>query len=77
MSCREFADFLSDYVSGVLPDPVQRSFEHHLGICENCQRYLRHYRESIALGRAAFDDLDATVPTDVPEDLNAAILAAR
>jgi anti-sigma factor RsiW len=77
MTCREFADFLADYLAGDLDASVRAAFEHHLEICINCQRYLAHYRESSALGRAAFADLDAVVPDDVPEDLIAAILAAR
>jgi hypothetical protein len=31
----------------------------------------------VALGKRAFDDDDAAVPADVPEDLVKAILAAR
>jgi anti-sigma factor RsiW len=77
MTCREFADFIGDYESGALPEPARASFERHLTRCLNCQRYLTHYREAVALGRAAFEDEDAAVPGNVPEDLIAAILAAR
>jgi hypothetical protein len=35
------------------------------------------YRETIALGKAAFRDPDAAVPGDVPEDLIKAILEVR
>jgi anti-sigma factor RsiW len=77
MTCREFAEFMADYLSRELAAPVRASFDAHLEICVNCQRYLVHYRESTQLGRAAFSDPDAPVPPDVPEDLIAAILASR
>jgi anti-sigma factor RsiW len=77
MTCREFAEFLGDYLSGDLSVDVRSSFDRHLALCVNCQRYLAHYRETAVLGRAAFDDVSAAVPPDVPEDLIAAIVAAR
>jgi anti-sigma factor RsiW len=77
MTCRDFAGFLDSYVAGALPTEILRRFERHLSVCPNCQRYLTQYRDAIALGRTAFDDLTATVPPEVPEDLVAAILAAR
>ena len=77
MTCRDFADFLADYLAGDLPKDVLASFDEHIAVCPNCVRYLAHYRESIALGRQAFRDLDAGVASDVPEDLISAILAAR
>ena len=69
MTCREFPDFLDAYLSGELPPAVLASFEHHLELCSNCVRYLDHYRQSIELGRRAFDRSSAEVPDDVPEDL--------
>ena len=77
MTCREFADFLADYFAEELPACRLDSFEHHLAICMNCQRYLAQYRDTVALGRVSFADLDAAVPDDVPAHLIAAILAAR
>lgn len=77
MTCREFANFMADYLSGELDGSIRTAFDHHLEICVNCQRYLTHYRETIRLGRSAFADLDAPVSTDVPEDLIAAILSTR
>jgi anti-sigma factor RsiW len=66
-----------DYLSGELPAASRADFETHLSICTNCQHYLTSYRETISLGRRAFDDDDASVPPQVPADLVAAILAAR
>jgi anti-sigma factor RsiW len=77
MTCREFADFLAEYLAGELPSGVQVRFEEHIAVCPNCVRYLAQYRESIALGRQAFQNLDGGLSSDVPEDLVAAILTAR
>jgi anti-sigma factor RsiW len=77
MTCREFAEFLADYLANELPSDVEASFERHMRNCPNCRRYLASYRETVALGRKAFDDESASVPTDVPEGLVQAILQAR
>ena len=77
MTCREFADFMADYLSGELPPDARAHFEHHLSLCVNCGRYLMSYQETVKLGRKAFEDDDADVPATVPEDLVNAILAAR
>ena len=77
MTCREFADFMGDYLADELPPALRGAFDHHLSLCVNCQRYLASYRETVALGKQAFADADAPVPADVPEELIKAILAAR
>jgi hypothetical protein len=77
VTCREFADFMADYLSDDLPVEVRRRFDYHVSICANCQKYLSSYAESVKLGKRAFDDEAALLPGDVPEDLVQAILAAR
>lgn len=77
MTCREFADFMADYLSGELPAESRQQFERHLQLCENCRKYLTGYEESVKLGKRAFEDEDAAVPADVPEELVKAILASR
>lgn len=77
MTCRELTDFIADYLSDMLPAETRTQFEHHLALCGNCVRYLAGYRATVALGRQAFDDLDAEIPASVPEDLVKAILASR
>jgi anti-sigma factor RsiW len=77
VTCREFTDFLMDYFSNELALEARSSFEAHLRVCSNCERYLTSYRESVALGKRAFDDQDSKVPSSVPEELVKAILAAR
>lgn len=77
MTCREFAEFLGAYFSGDLQPDVRSAFERHVSRCENCERYLAGYKETIKLGKAAFADVDDAPPENVPTDLVAAILAAR
>jgi anti-sigma factor RsiW len=77
MTCSEFADFLSDYLSGELPAATRAEFDRHLGVCSNCRTYLASYKSTADLGRRAFEDQDAEVPSDVPPDLIKAILESR
>jgi anti-sigma factor RsiW len=77
MTCREFVDFLMDYLSSDLPEATRSEFERHLNDCPNCVRYLESYKVAVELGRTAFDCEDGEVPEDVPEELIQAILAAQ
>lgn len=77
MTCRELADFIVGYLERELPADVQAAFDGHLQRCPNCRAYLSAYRSTIELGRRAFEDDDADVPADVPEELVKSILAAR
>ena len=77
MTCREFAEFIMDYLTGELPADTLAAFEGHLRGCRNCRRYLAGYEETVKLGQRAFDDDDAPVPGAVPEDLVRGILAAQ
>ncbi|MCA9510281.1 MAG: zf-HC2 domain-containing protein [Myxococcota bacterium] len=75
MNCREFVDFLMAYLDEEL-EPVARDvFEGHMGACPSCKDYLDTYADTIRLGRLAC--ADDGVPCDAPEELVAAILAAR
>ena len=77
MTCREFADFMMDYLTGELPADVVSSFERHLSRCPNCVTYLAQYRATITAGKQAFASDSALLSDEVPEDLVQAILASR
>jgi anti-sigma factor RsiW len=77
VTCREFADFILEYLDGGLPPGIGAAFERHLSLCPNCHTYLSQYRATVAAGREAFADQDAGLPDDVPEALIQAILATR
>jgi anti-sigma factor RsiW len=77
LSCREFIEFIMDYLDGTLSSGESAVFEFHLGICPDCVHYLESYRETSRLSVEALRDPGATVPDDVPEDLVRAILELR
>lgn len=77
MTCKDFIEFLIDYVEGGLPKDQQTRFEEHLAVCRSCVAYLSNYRDTLSLSKAAFADPEGPVPEDVPEELVAAILSSR
>ena len=77
MTCREFADFIMDYLAGELSANAREPFEYHLSRCQNCQQYLAQYKSTVQAGRLAFQNLDEELPADVPEDLIKAVLSSR
>jgi len=77
MTCKDFIEFLLDYIEGGLPKAQQALFEEHLSVCSSCVAYLSNYRDTLALSKAAFFESDGPVPEEVPEDLVAAVLSAR
>ena len=72
MTCRDFADFLVDYIDDALPGAVRRQFEQHLDECPDCVSYLQQYRDTIRLTAHASEDV--TIP--MPDDLVRAIVLA-
>jgi anti-sigma factor RsiW len=76
MNCREFTEFLDDYLFGNLPAEERAVFEMHLAECPWCVAYLDGYQKTIQLERAAFA-AEAPPPADAPQELIQAILSAR
>lgn len=77
ITCSEFEEFIAEYFEGELPLDQRKIFDMHLKVCPDCRAYLKAYRNTIALSRAAFEKPEAGVPDDMPDDLVTAILAAR
>src|SRR5262249_12971784 len=78
MNCREFTEFLHEYLFGNLPAGERSEFDKHLAECPWCVAYLDSYRKTIELEQAAFASPgDAPPPSDAPEELVQAILRAR
>ena len=77
MTCRELIDFLMDYLDGDLPEGQASAFEEHLDICPACVDYIDGYKKTIELGQAVCAEEDEALPTNIPDDLIQAILAAR
>jgi anti-sigma factor RsiW len=78
MNCREFTEFLHEYLFGNLSDEERAEFDKHLAECPWCVAYLDSYRKTIQLEQAAFSAIEnAPPPDDAPEELIQAILRAR
>ena len=78
MNCREFTEFLHEYLFGNLPAEERTEFEKHLAECPWCVAYLDSYQKTIVLEKVAFAaPEDAPLPAGVPEELVQAILRAR
>jgi len=77
MTCREFLDFLMDYLEGELPRAESETFETHMRDCPPCVTYLDTYRETVRLGKELLCPADDSIPEEVPAGLVEAILAAR
>jgi anti-sigma factor RsiW len=77
ITCREFVEFLIDYLDNALPDEQRREFDRHMAMCPACVAYLKTYQQTIAAGRAALGEPDGPLPDEIPADLVKAILAAR
>jgi anti-sigma factor RsiW len=77
LTCREFVEFLGEYLEGRLPPGQLARFGGHLAACPACVSYTRSYRDTVRLGRSVLSNTDETLPGDVPEELVRAILAAR
>jgi len=78
MNCREFTEFLHEYLSGNLPADERAAFDAHLAECPWCVAYLDSYQKTIQLEQAAFAAADdEPPPADAPEELIQAILHAR
>jgi anti-sigma factor RsiW len=77
MNCREFVDFLMDYLDGQLPPEQLAVFQRHMDRCPPCVAYLQSYQQSVLMGKAVCTCPEDDVPDRVPEQLVHAILEAR
>lgn len=77
LSCREFEDFVLDYLDGALSERQHKQFKLHLRLCRECRQYVQAYKRSIEVSQAVCSSADVQLPEDVPEDLIKAILKSR
>ncbi|HVS38187.1 MAG TPA: zf-HC2 domain-containing protein [Gemmataceae bacterium] len=78
MNCREFTEFLHEYLFDALPVEERAEFEKHLAECPWCTAYLDSYKKTILLTQNAFAaNGNGPPPADAPEELIQAILRAR
>jgi len=77
MKCKDFNDFLGEYLDETLDEKQRSVFEAHMQICPPCFGYLDQYKDVVRMGKVCCEDPAAEVPADVPQSLIKAILAAR
>lgn len=77
MTCKEFEDFILEYLDDELSVQQRADFNLHLRMCRECRQYLQAYQRSIDVDRAVFTSSGNSLPGDVPEDLIKAILKLR
>ncbi len=77
LTCKEFDDFMVDFLEGGLPVWQKFNCWLHVKMCRECAPFVQQYRRVVALGKNAFDSPDSAVPDSVPEELVKAALAHR
>ena len=77
ITCREFEDFILDYLRHDLPLRQRLIFDFHLKMCPECRDYLRAYKDTIEVLQRVYERDEAPLPEEVPEDLIEAVLAAK
>jgi len=77
LTCKEFDDFMVDYLGNGLSVWQKYMCWLHVKMCRECAHFVREYKRTIDLGKAAFQDMDDAVPDSVPEELVKAALAHR
>jgi len=77
LTCKEFDEFMMNYLEGDLPVWQKYMCWLHIKMCRECAYFVRQYHRVVALGQNTFDFPDDPVPDSVPEDLIKAALAYR
>lgn len=72
LTCKEFDDFLTDFVDGNLPLRQRLSMHMHLSLCKDCRDFVEEYRRALHLGRSACRTDESL--GEVPEALVQAVL---
>ncbi len=70
--CRKVVELAFAYLDGGLGPQERRAFESHIADCINCWRFLKTYRETVALGQQLREE---TIPPDVYERLETFVRA--
>ena len=66
LRCQEMVDLIVDYLEDTLEPSLRHAFEAHIADCQNCWRFLKTYRETIALGQQLRGE---AIPPDMRERL--------
>lgn len=77
LTCKEFEAFVIDYLVGDLPILSNLKFWIHLKVCKDCRSYLKAYMQTVNLEKSFFENLDDSVPVDMPDELVESILKLK
>ena len=77
MTCREFDEFVMDYLGDELPAETRMEFDRHMSLCPPCVAFLQDYQKTIEIGKIVCAHPEDPVPDAVPEELIRAILSSR
>ena len=77
LTCKEFDDFMVDYLEDGLPVWQKFMCWLHVKMCRECADFVRDYERAIRLGQNAYDAPNERIPDFVPEDLIKAALSHR
>ena len=58
MTCKEFTDWLGEYVDDDCQVDIRADCRQHAADCRNCTAYWRSYRMTIEVARAAYAKSD-------------------
>lgn len=76
LTCRDVEEFMIDYVDGGMSLLTRLQFTMHVMICSDCRKYLKMYKDTIALGKRVFDRPDDDAAGQVPDEILHAIMVA-
>jgi hypothetical protein len=75
ITCREFEEFLSDYVEDRLTDAQLTLFNRHMAVCPFCRTSLAAYIKAVEMGQSACaEDEKDQIFDRAPQELIDAIL---
>ena len=77
MTCQDIVEFLMDYAAGAVSQEERAVFEAHLAACPPCVAYLKTYEVTVQVSQKALAGPGPEALPPMPEELVAAILAAR
>ena len=75
LTCKQFDEFMIDYIEGNLPLWQRISCLLHVRMCRKCARFVEQYKHVILLEKNAYAKPDDSIPEEVPEELLKAALS--
>ena len=65
-TCRELAEYLTDYLEGVLPPSHRVNFDRHIADCADCTLYIAQMRATIvATGQVRVEEIAPAVRSEL------------